>query len=59
MSFLTFANEEAKLSSGRYAGELLEDVVDEDPTHLRHALENRDLTSREREAIEEALGDEA
>lgn len=58
MAFLAFANEEAKLAAGRYAGELLEEVAVEDPAHLRHALENRDLTSREREAIEEILGDE-
>jgi hypothetical protein len=56
-SLLVFENETATLARGRYAGEVLTDVSDEDPSYLRSALEDDGLSHHERSAILAALGE--
>lgn len=48
-------NSDNKFTKGRFKGENLEDVMDEEPEYLTWLLENCQLSYSETLAIEEAL----
>jgi len=50
-----YVDEDDVLLAGRFEGETLQDVADEEPSYLERVLETADLTFEERDQIQAAL----
>lgn len=57
MKYLKFENEDYSLAVGRYQGESLSDVADEDREYLVNLMERDDITHKEKVAISERIFD--